>query len=578
MKSDDLERLEESQEMKQLIRSAKERYEQEKSAQPPVPYSVFARTLKERQKGEKMEVKQKPFGRGVLGEKHKYGKRSEISPWWLVAACLLGCIIGYGVSNTPDSRETDTDRLAVTDTVIIVHERVDTVYREVKVPSQSLVASQAAPRSKDILQAWQRKYKYILIDEFQDINQIQYEIVKMLALPENNLFIVGDDDQSIYRFRGARPELMLGFEKDYPDAERILLDVNYRCVDPVIESAGKLIANNKTRFQKEIHGNRGKGCPVFVKEWPDPLAETKAITEELRDYHQMGIAYEDMAVLYRTNQGPRLLIERMMEYNIPFHMRDTVPNLYEHWISRNVFCYIYAALGDLSRSNILQIINRPARYISRDALDTKVIRWEQLRSFYQDKNWMLDRIDQLVYDLEMLREMAPAGAVNYIRKAIGYDDYLREYANERRLKPEDLFEVLDALQESAVPFKTYEAWFNHMDEYKEQLKEQSALREAEKEGVSLMTMHSCKGLEFKVVYILDTNEGITPHHKAVLEPDLEEERRMFYVAMTRAKDRLHIFYVKERYHKRQTVSRFVVETGLLGKKGDLEKNGKQGRK
>ena len=137
MKSDDLERLEESQEMKQLIRSAKERYEQEKSAQPPVPYSVFARTLKERQKGEKMEVKQ------------KYGKRSEISPWWLVAACLLGCIIGYGVSNTPDSRETDTDRLAVTDTVIIVHERVDTVYREVKVPSQSLVASQAAPRSKD---------------------------------------------------------------------------------------------------------------------------------------------------------------------------------------------------------------------------------------------------------------------------------------------------------------------------------------------------------------------------------------------------------------------------------------------
>ena len=429
---------------------------------------------------------------------------------------------------------------------------------------------------QDILNAWRRKFVYILVDEFQDINSLQYKILQMLAAPVNNLFIVGDDDQSIYRFRGARPELMLGFEKDYPDAERILLDVNYRCVDPVIKSAGKLIAFNKTRFPKEIRGNRGKGWPVAVKEWPDPLAETKAITEELRDYHEMGIPYEDMAVLYRTNQGPRLLIERMMEYNIPFHMRDTVPNLYEHWISRNVFCYIYAALGDLSRSNILQIINRPARYISRDALDSKVIRWEQLRSFYQDKNWMLDRIDQLVYDLEMLRDMAPGGAVNYIRKAIGYDDYLREYANERRLKPEDLFEILDALQESAVPFKTYEAWFNHMDEYKEQLKEQSALREAEKEGVSLMTMHSCKGLEFKVVYILDANEGITPHHKAVLEPDMEEERRMFYVAMTRAKDRLHIFYVKERYHKRQTVSRFVAETGLLGEKEDFEKNGKSG--
>ena len=133
---------------------------------------------------------------------------------------------------------------------------------------------------KDILQAWQRKYQYILIDEFQDINQIQYEIVQMLALPENNLFIVGDDDQSIYRFRGARPELMLGFEKDYPDAERILLDVNYRCVDPVIESAGKLIANNKTRFQKEIHGNQGKRLSCICKRVAGPFSRRQRLLQK----------------------------------------------------------------------------------------------------------------------------------------------------------------------------------------------------------------------------------------------------------------------------------------------------------
>ena len=172
---------------------------------------------------------------------------------------------------------------------------------------------------------------------------------------------------------------------------------------------------------------------------------------------------------------------------------------------------------------------------------------------------MVDRIEQLEYDLLMLRNMAPAAAVNYIRKAVEYDEYIREYAQSRRMKPEELFETLDQLQESAAGYKTYEGWFAHMEEYKEQLKKQAGDRDAKPRGVSLMTMHSAKGLEFRVVYLLDANEGITPHHKAVLEADVEEERRMFYVAMTRAKERLHIYYVKERYRKKQEKSRFAGE-------------------
>lgn len=273
----------------------------------------------------------------------------------------------------------------------------------------------------------------------------------------------------------------------------------------------------------------------------------------------MGISYNDMAVLYRTNMGPRLLISKLMEYNIPFYMRDAVPNLYEHWISGNVISYIRAALGDLSRSNVLQIINRPKRYISRDALEDRQVNWESVKSFYQDKNWMMDRIEQLEYDLAVLRNMAPAAAVNYIRKAVEYDEYIREYAQSRRMKPEELFETLDQLQESAAGFKTYEHWFTHMKEYKEQLKKQAAGRDEQRQGVSLMTMHSAKGLEFRVVYILDANEGVTPHHKAVLDPDVEEERRMFYVAMTRARERLHIYHVKERYRRKQAKSRFAEE-------------------
>ena len=266
-----------------------------------------------------------------------------------------------------------------------------------------------------------------------------------------------------------------------------------------------------------------------------------------------------MAVLYRTNLGPRLLVEKLMEYNIPFSMGDTLPNLYDHWIAKNVLAYIGAAQGDLSRGNILTIINRPKRYISRDALEGQRVSWEAVKSFYQDKSWMVDRVEQLEYDLMMLKNMAPAAAVNYIRKAVEYDGYIREYAKDRRMKPEELLELLDQLQESASGFKTCEDWFAHMGEYKEQLLLQARSRNEKGFGVSLMTMHSAKGLEYRVVFILDANEGITPHHKAVLEPDVEEERRLFYVAMTRAKERLHLYYVKERYHKRQEVSRFIEE-------------------
>lgn len=411
----------------------------------------------------------------------------------------------------------------------------------------------------DILQAWQRKYRYILIDEFQDINRIQYEIVRMLARPENNLFIVGDDDQSIYRFRGARPEIMLGFERDYPGAVKILLDTNYRSTREIIASAGRVIRHNETRFKKIIRDVRGPGRCLAVKMWDNPRSEARAIATQLRDYRRLGVEYGDIAVLYRTNLGPRLLVEVLMEYNIPFHMRDALPDLYGHWIARDLFAYIRAAGGAMDRANLLRIINRPVRYISREALDAQTVSLESVKSFYQDKEWMADRVDRLEYDLGTMSSMPPAKAVNYIRKAVGYDDFIRDYARERSLDFQELFEILDQLQDSAAGFETMEQWQRYIDRYREKLAARSMHDQKKKEGVSLMTMHSSKGLEFRVVFILDANEGVTPHHKAVLKADLEEERRMFYVAMTRARDRLHIYYVKERYHKKQEVSRFVKE-------------------
>ena len=419
---------------------------------------------------------------------------------------------------------------------------------------------------KDILSAWQRRYRYILIDEFQDINRLQYEIVRMLAKPEDNLFIVGDDDQSIYRFRGAKPEIMLGFERNYPGAGRILLDVNYRSTEEIVAPALRLIGENQKRFSKAIHTTGRHGKNVITKLWQDPGEENLAIAREIQLYLQSGVRPGDIAVLYRINAGPRFLMEKLMEYNLPFRTRDTVPNLYEHWISRNILTYIRIAMGSRAREDILQVINRPKRYISRDAMSDETVSFEKMKAFYAEKDWIAERIESLEGDLRAIARMSPLAAVNYIRQGMGYDEYLIEYAAFRRMRPEELLETADELKESAAGFKTFDEWFAHIEAYKEELLRQAAQRRTETDAITLATMHSAKGLEFPIVYILDANEGITPHSRAMLDEDMEEERRLFYVAMTRAKTRLHVYAVRERYHKKAEVSRFVWE--YLGRDGD----------
>lgn len=411
----------------------------------------------------------------------------------------------------------------------------------------------------DIRAGWQKRFRYILIDEFQDINQIQYDIIKMLAMPENNLFIVGDDDQSIYRFRGARPEIMLNFRNDFPKAKMVTLEENYRSVENIIEGASRVIRNNGTRYEKKIHGVKEKGEKLELYGFAGPAQENLGLVKKVQDYIEDGYQYEDIAVLFRTNTGARLLVEKFMEYNIPFRVRDSLPNIYDHWITKNILSYIRLALGSRERKEFLQIINRPKRYIGRECLDSMQISFENLRMYYEEKNWMIDRIDKLEYDLQMLKNMKPYAAINFIRHGIGYEEYLAEYAEYRRIKPEELYEVLNELQEAAKAFETYDGWFKHMEEYGEILKRQAREQNMEEHAVTFTTLHSAKGLEFRVVFIVDANEGNMPHRKAVLDADMQEERRMFYVGMTRAKERLHIYYIKERYGKDMTASRFIDE-------------------
>lgn len=411
----------------------------------------------------------------------------------------------------------------------------------------------------DILQMWQKKFQYILIDEFQDINQVQYDVIRMLALPENNLFIVGDDDQSIYRFRGARPEIMLGFSKDYPNAKSIILDVNYRSTKAVVSAARRVIERNKNRYQKEIITVNEQGDNVHIQEVRHPVEESHYVREQIAKAVAAGTEPSQIAVLYRTNTEPRALVETFMEYHIPFQMKEHLPNLYEHFIGRDFQAYMRMALGGRDRGDFLMIMNRPNRYIGRDSVDRGEISFENLRKYYMEKDWMVDRIDQLEVDLKVISRMTPYAAIQYIRKSVGYDLFLNEYAIKRKMKLEDLQELIREMEERAKEFKTIEEWFDHIEKYTEELRLQAVTRTENRNAVSLMTFHAAKGLEYDTVFIIGANEDVTPYKKAELPEEMEEERRMFYVAMTRAKKHLTISYVREKNGKAMEQSRFLGE-------------------
>ncbi len=409
----------------------------------------------------------------------------------------------------------------------------------------------------DILEFWRDRYEYILIDEFQDINRLQYETIKLIAGERDNLFIVGDDDQSIYHFRGASPSFMLNFENEHRGCKRVVLEKNYRSGANILRAARKLISHNKMRLGKDLSAVRDGG-EVVIREYADGRAENEAIVRDVIRQHDLGVPLCSMAVLYRTNLQPRAFAEKLMEYNVPFRMKDGMPGIFSHWIAQNIFDYINIARGLGDRRTALRIINRPTRYVKRESLAGNRVTLDSLRKMYAEKPYVVEKIDKLKYDLIVLKKLGPLSAIRYIRRAVGYDDYLEEYAGKRGIDRDELFMVADELEQSAEGFDSVEEWFGHVEECKKTLKE-SIKEDTDEDRLWLMTYHGAKGLEFDRVYMIDANEGVTPSDKAVIEEDVEEERRMFYVAMTRARDHLEIAYTRERLGRAARPSKFVEE-------------------
>ena len=432
-----------------------------------------------------------------------------------------------------------------------------------------LVQCYALFRKKpEILQGWQKRFQYILIDEFQDINRVQYEVIRMLAAPRYNLFVVGDDDQSIYGFRGAKPELMLYMKQEFPALRTISLTVNYRSTEFITGAAARVILHNDTRFYKRVQSFRGRGQNVHVQEVLDEQEEAQYVTEEIQKKLDQGIKPGEIAVLFRAAVQARMISEILSEHRIPFEMRDYVTNFYRHFIVKDMMAYLQLAAGKRDRSLFLTICNRPLRYLARNSMENRQVNFEDLRKFYCDKDWMLDIIDQFDVDVRMMKNMAPYAAIQYIRKKIGYDDFLKEYAEKHQISWKKLMDVMAELEERSKNFKSYDEWEIHIAKYTQELEEQQAkarkIRGERENKVQLMTIHSAKGLEFKDVFVIHANEGEIPHQKAEKKDEIEEERRLFYVALTRAKNNLCISYITQKNGNSIKPSRFVEE--LLGQR------------
>ena len=413
---------------------------------------------------------------------------------------------------------------------------------------------------------WQSRFEYILLDEFQDINQAQNACIRVLAEPKNNIFAVGDDDQSIYCFRGARPEFLLQFPKKYQNAQKIILPVNYRSTERIIKLSEKIISHNKKRFQKHMHGQKGDGRKIVFFTEKDAFTEAEKISEKLAKLSQKGIAYEQMAVIYRTNLQGGVFTRALTERGIPFVLKDKSMNVYNHWIAKDLTAYLLLAQQPQDDSAFRRIVNKPKRYISREILQqAEKLPYPFIKSLFllpQLKKYQSVHLQELKEHLTQIKKKKPVEALKYIRKIVGYDEYLKEYSQFRKASLEGYLELAEEITQFANAADVTETFLQKLSEMAQEMERNNTASKNKIQGVTLSTMHSAKGLEFEVVFIPSIIQGVIPHEKNCSQDKLEEERRLFYVAVTRAKSRLYLSEITTKYDKKTQRSCFLKELGL----------------
>ncbi len=438
---------------------------------------------------------------------------------------------------------------------------------------------QAFETDPQVLYRWRECFRYLIVDEYQDTNYLQRDILYLLAGDSEhaNICVVGDDDQSIYRFRGARPEIMLSFPDAYPDCTIIHMETNYRSEPEIIDAAKELIEHNNTRFPKDIRpAKKGKGT---IETWSalnptEEACEVVSRIEKLRGRY----ALEEIAILYRNNRQGGLFARELMEKKIPFHTNEPVESPYRHWIFQDLTAYWRLSQGEGSLSDLLQVINRPCRYIlfndvrkawSKKGLDKTHKRLVSRIRSSAEPDWRKEKLEKNVNEffsmLDGIQGESPEAFISKMLDLNRYGKYLQEYADCRDIPVTDLTEVTDSYLDDIrrKEITTFEEWMTYANRVNAMI--DSHNREKSRQGVTLSTMHRSKGLEWSLVFVTGASEKIIPGKDAEDPVLLEEERRLFYVSVTRAKEHLEISWVQggSGTSTLVSVSLFVDEMGLL---------------
>lgn len=470
---------------------------------------------------------------------------------------------------------------------------------------------------------WQGRFDHILIDEFQDINPVQYEVVKLLAGKKCSIFAVGDDDQAIYGFRGSQPECLRRFEQEYT-AERLLLDINYRSNPEIVDASLSVIGENKERFEKKLKADPGR---KFIADAEKVVCDAEKVvsgvekvigdeekvrllsfegSEEQYAYlidrlgkylsDHRGNNRAECAVLFRTNSGMQKLALRLRAAGIRYEMGERMQSIYQHFVVRDVMAYLELAAGDWNRETLLMVVNKPSRYVSREAVGNGVRSVEELQRYYRTKTDMPEKARKNILcglqsfgkQLDTLNRLSPGLAVTYVLKAVGYERYLRHLAEGNQEKWEEWREILEWLKADASRFSSLREWKEVQKMHTLELERGKAgarpvtarahrsntgkdNRQDDRQGgsltgegneksaprIRLMTVHGSKGLEFDTVILPDCNETVFPHGRFQTEAEVEEERRIFYVAMTRAKENLELLYLTGTGERPRLPSRFL---------------------
>ena len=399
--------------------------------------------------------------------------------------------------------------------------------------------------NEEIRLKWQKRLEYIMIDEFQDIDPLQYKLMKALCGYHNNLFIVGDPDQTIYTWRGADVRYLLHFDREFPHVKTIIMDDNYRSTPDILDAANSLIDKNENRIPKNLISHKGKGKPVTVMAAANGGEEAKAVASAVKKLHASGRKYSDIAILYRAHYVTRNLEEGLIKADIPYVIYSGA-QFFDRMEIKDALCYLrmIACRDDMA---FRRIVNKPKRNIGRRRMDFLTEKaqeentslYETLKKYAEDPLFKTTKAGDFIDLIEYFTKDSEGKQVSEVLSAIldesGYEKMLRTEGSQERL--DDLAELKQSIFEyestageetSISDYLDHAALFSNMD------------RGPEKDAVRLMTVHTAKGLEFPVVFLCGMNEGIFPARKTRTKRGMEEERRLAFVAMTRAEDELYL--------------------------------------